>query len=327
MNPLHPTGGGRLRVAVREIPCESCHSLFGQTAHEKARKINVCPECARTHRSMRVNKPRKQKDIVRTNHILGLEVVLPKTRKPHLCRHRNEWYMKVRTRKRNTDEKLQYDRIWLGVFADADTEKVQSAFTAAFARLQGEGASDKPREHIKAHRKLVANKKHQHNSWEQGAKFRGIGITRVIVKKVMYTVHLPDPLMDGKVRYIGRFETKPEARKARKEAYKEMVAEYRPCAVCGKLPMNRRGMLTHISNSCDNVVQFPAGVRPLLQTKMWNLLYSQGTNPPGKLTCRDLAEKGFMFKHYKGKNYYVRNDVEKDFSLAGKYTDEEAVFE
>lgn len=316
MNENLQRGRTSKRIAVREIPCDACGNMFGQTAFEKSRNRKVCPACNVVHRAAR--NPLKK--IKKTGPRTFLEIVLPRALNPRFDKRKGEWYMKVRVRKRGSDEPYLRDKIYLGVKgANANSDQVNAAFTATYARMEMNGASRFTAEAIKKKRKRIKTIVGDRKSWRQG-KDRDLGVTRHVIQKVVFAVHLPDPKEDGKKHYFGRFENRAEARKARDAEYRKLKHEHVPCAVCGRMPAVRRGIVTHFAVDCPNQVQMPQGVRPLLQAKLWNLVFSTGeVKGAGKLTQEDLYYMGYMYKSAKGFRYYARNNVEFDFSLAKNY--------
>ncbi len=303
------------RKVVRDIPCDTCGRTFGQTGFEFSRKLSVCPQCKKTHIQARnPNKPIKKRGPRNP-----LEVVLPQTLKAVLDPHKQEWYMKVRVRKKGTTEDLKYDKVFLGLGADAPPEQVERVFKSAYARMELNGASKYPAEMVKKKRKRIRTIRNDLRSWRQGLD-RDLGVLKLTIKKVIYKVHLPDPKVDGVKHYVGRFDTRKEAREARNAKYRELRKEIVPCAVCGMMPNPRAGQITHFSATCPNRVQLPQGVRALFQVKLWNLVFSEGKVPDaGKLTHEDLYYMGFMKKSPKGFRYYGRTEVEFNFSLAKNF--------
>ena len=248
-----------------------------------------------------------------------MEVVLPRTPTPHYCKKIDQWYMKVRVRARNSDEPLRGDRVLLNLGAEATPAQVNAAFKAAYARMQLQGVSKDSSEKIRKKRKRIEGIIGVIKSWKFG-RDRDLGIHRAVIERVVFKVHLPDPKIDRKKHYLGRYYTRAEARKVRDAAYKQFQEELVPCAVCGVMPTKRRGIVTHFSVSCPNKVQLPSGVRPLLQAKLWNVVYSEGKVPNvGKLTPEDLYCAGYMYKARAGIRCYAREDVAFDFSLAKNY--------
>ena len=309
---------GKPRIPVQEIPCADCGGIFGRTAFEMRRNRRSCPECHSKHNSAQTKTPKKRPP--RSLY----EIVLPKTKTPHWDKQRGEWYMRVRTRKRNSGEELVMEKVWLGV-TDPDGDPL-TAFTAAYARLQMKGASCNPVEAILKKAKKIGSIRRDAWDWGQG-RDKNLGIERTVVKKICYKVYLPDPVIDKKRHYVGRFETRAEARAARDKKYKELQSILQPCALCGMLPSIRRGHLTHFSTDCTNDVQMPMGVRGLLQAKLWNLVFRHGKTPAGKLTKEDLCDMGYFYKPVKGFRYYARDNVSLDFSLAANYRKTPAVKE
>lgn len=305
----------RPRIPIREIPCSHCGTVFGQTQYEKERNTTSCPPCR-----MLVDRSRERghvpKDPKNTHF---LEIVLPKTMTPHFDKVRQDWYMKVRTRRRRSGEPLVVDRVHLGVGKDADPETVQAAFNAAWARMEMSGMSKYPAETLKKKWTKVKRSRADDRSWKQG-KDRDLGVSRHIVKSVVFKAYLYDPLVDGKKHYVGKFNTRVEARRARDAKYKELQRQIVPCACCGALPVWKNSHISHFSSTCPNRVQMPIGVRPLYQAKLWNLRYSTGEiKDAGKLSLVDLYCAGFFYKPVRGINYKARTVVEFDFSLAKNY--------
>lgn len=310
-----PEGTLKPRIVIRDIPCSCCGRLYGQTAYEIRRSITTGPQCKRAYTESR--NPRKV--IKRTGQKKRLEVVLPQTLTPCYDKKLDQWYMKVRVRKKNSDEPLVKDRLLLGIGANATFDQVNVAFKATYARMQLQGSSKDPIEVVKRKRKRINNIVTGVKSWERG-RDKDLGISRGVIEKVIYKVHLPDPKIDGKKHYLGRYSTRAEARKVRNEAYKKFQENLMPCAVCGVMPSKRRGIVTHFAANCPNKVQLPTGVRPLLQAKLWNIVYSEGNVPDvGKLTQEDLYCAGYMHKAARGFRYFAREDVGFNFSLAKNY--------
>jgi hypothetical protein len=315
----NPNITGRVRHAVREIPCTTCGQSFGQTAHELKRNIQTCGPCQLERR--KVFNPRKTR--IRKSHI---EILLPKAGKPFFVQSKGEWAMRVRVRKSRSKEEFKQDHIYLGCGPAADPETVSAAYTAAYARLEMQGHSTKPRKKSKKER----TKQCDARSWKQGLD-RNLGILKVVVKSLFYSCHLPDPYVDGKRHYVGRFKTMKEARKARFKMYNDLCHQYVPCAVCKRTPVYDKGMLTHIAHDCPNVIQLPQGMKPLYQAKLWNLVYSKGEGEPaGKLSLEDMYHMGYFRKMPKGECYKARQNVEFRLSLAKQFVvprDDEAMFE
>ena len=319
-----------IRVPIREIPCSQCGTPFGQTQYEKDRKMERCPSCKKLYRAI---KNPKQPATKMPKRGRVFEIVLPRSRTPHFDQKKNEWYMKVRTRKRGSNEKLEYDRIYLKVDGSATPGQVEEAFTRRYVSLQMDGYSHKPIEAIKKHRKRIKNIRKDWWSMTAG-RDRDMGLTKMRVTRIMYRVRLPDPLVDKKQVFVGRYYTRTEAREAREKAYDELKTRLVPCKVCGRMPVWLKGRLTHISSECENQVQMPIQIRQLFQSKLWNLIYSSGEKKNvGKLTKQDLCEEGFMFREVGSHRFYARTDVACDFSLAKRYArklddeEEECTFE
>lgn len=307
-SPFKNPGRGRPRETVREIPCQSCQKMFGQTQHEMDRKVHICPECASKERKLR--KPKRLSDqVFRANH--RLEVVLLAGAK--LDRKRDEWYVGARVRRRHSDEEFKPDKIYLGLPGDAPRDQVERAYTSTCARLQLEGARTKSG--VKAIKAKRGTEKHW-TPWNKGKMCRDVGVSRV--KVVRFRVRLPDPLKDGETRLIGTFDSLSEARKRRNAAYFELAEELLPCACCGVKPTWRGGMLAHVSSLCRNDLRFPQGITRLIQAKLWNQVFASGTKQgTGKITKEWLAERGYLF--FNGKNYLRRADVELHLSAASQY--------
>lgn len=317
-------GPGRPRVAVREIPCSECGTPFGQTASEMRKSETRCPACDKAYRLSRKRATSSKHPSRGT-----LEIVLPGRRNGFLDPKKGEWYMRVRVRKRNSDEPLKKDRIYLGLTADATPEQVAAAVTSTCARLEMSiGASSRTREQrIKARKRkhsIVGNIL----KWDRG-RDKNHGIQKRTVSRVVYKVVLPDPLVDGRTRRFGSYPTWSEARAVRTARYKELEQEIVPCAVCGIRPVFKKAMLTHFTGGCANRVQFPSAMRKLYQTKLWNLVFSEGKYPNAeKMLPDDLHAMGYMKKGPSGR-CYGRSDVEFDLSLAKNYavSEEEIGFE
>lgn len=305
---------GRPRIPIREIPCKECGNVFGQTANEKRKMHSTCPACTSITRKPTPDKPGRPKNY--------LEVVLPKSMTPHLDKKRGEWYMRVRVRKSRSGEPFKFDRVYLGVGADADKETVGAAFSASYARQEMAGALRCTPEQTKKKQKRIYSIRHDIADWKQG-RDKDLGLKRIIVRKAVYTVHLPDPMIDGKKHYLGQFPTRTEARIKRDEFYREIKHKHVPCAVCGRLPAAKQGFLSHLTADCPNRVRIPQHIRPLFQAKLWNLRFSTGEDQnTERLTHEDLYYMGYMYKAARGFRYFTRNDVEYDFSLAAKYAKE-----
>lgn len=317
----------RPTIIVREIPCSSCGKTFGQTAAQKATKITSCWPCRKAYIESR--NPLK-KPAAKRREKSHLEVVLPHRLTPHFDKKKGDWYMHVRVRKSRSGEPLVKDRIYLGVGTDATPGQVNAAYTATYARLELTGASKLPVEKIRKKQNRVYEIRRSARSLKSG-RDRDLGVVRVKVTMVMYKVYLPDPKVDGKRLCFGRFSTRQEAREVRTANYKILQTQFVPCAVCGRMPVKLNKHLTHFSSDCPNKVQLPAGVRPLFQTKLWNLVFSEGQmKNAGKLTHEELCNMGFMHRPVKSKRYLARKEVEFDFSLAKNYArqpDEEVGFE
>lgn len=310
-----PAGPGRKRVPVRQIPCSECGAVFGQTANELERGDTQCPPCDRVHRESRNARRKKTKPAQRGT----LEIVLPGIRNGFYDPKKEDWYMRVRVRKRKSDEPLKADRIYFNLGKHVTPEQVGAAVTATCARLEMSiGAVSVPQE-IRAKRwekKKVIIKRAR--SWSQG-RDKDHGIEKRTVKRVIYKVALPDPLVDKKRRLFGSYDTRAEARVVRRQHYLELEKQLVPCAVCGKMPHFKGALLTHFTGECQNRVQFPKCMRKLFQTKLWNLVLSEGKYPNAeKLTGDDLYAMGYMKMGPKG-NCFGRVDVEYDFTLAKTY--------
>lgn len=312
---------GRPRVAIRDIQCTACTETFGQTAFEIKIKRTVCPACRKAHaKTWNKSKPLKlrgQRNV--------LEVVLPKVKKPFWDAKKAEWAMRVRVRKRSAGGPFEQDRVYLGVGKEATPEQVQEVFNATYARMELNGASRITAEAKKKKRKRIKNIVHDKNSWKRG-RDKDLGVRMVRIVRTAYRVTLPDPrTIKGKIA-VGAFPSREEARKARDEKYKELRNDLIPCAVCGLMPETRVGRLTHFSAKCRNQVQFPQSVRPLLQTKLWNMVFASGdVMNAGRLTPEDLWRMGYLFKGKGGKRFYARDDVSFDFTLAKNYEVKPAV--
>lgn len=293
------------RIPVRHIPCAQCGTEFGQTAYELRVKTNNCPACMAAFRKSRnLKAPRKTFEVTR-----HLEILLPKRPFAYYWKKKGQYYLRVEVRKKGSNEEFKYDRIWLGVGKEVEKPKVQAALLAAYARLQMQGvktrgAEGKPKPLIQLRR----------------AHDRNMGIRTLWVRKKIYKVYLPNPLVDKERIFVGKYSSLLEAREARGNKYREIKYTHIPCAVCGMMPQVNSGALTHFSSACPNRVQMPDGVRPLLQSKLWNLIYSTGEQKNvGKLVSEQLAQAGFLWKSVRQGKYIARTDVEWDFSLAKSY--------
>lgn len=311
---------GRPRKNIREHQCDTCDKVFWQAQWEIDREVNTCQDCRKAIRKARPPDPKMLAD----RHI---EILLPKTRKPRFSKARNEWVMLVKTRKSRSNEPFWRDYISLGFQQDTDMETVQAAYDAAYARLELKGYSSKTR-----HRKTKdKEKRKRRESWSQGVH-KNLGIARVEVPVTWYTCYLPDPFHIKKRIYVGRFRTKGEARKARLAKYREICRQHLPCAVCKRLPEIRGGKIFHIADDCPNHVQFMGPIKPLYQAKLWNMVFSTGENPPGRITSEDLYYMGYFYKKALGeKPYFGRHDVEFNLDLAKQHEkprpDEDVMFE
>jgi hypothetical protein len=294
------------KTVIREIQCESCGKPHGQSAFEIKRNIKYCHTCRVAMRKS--SNPLKL--VPKKHHI---EIVLPGTYNPVWSQSRGEWAMKVKTRKSRSDEPYALDHVYLGLGKDADPEAIKAAYTAAYARLEMKGAATTTQKRIKAAHNKSRN---ENESWDQGWD-KNLGIERTIVQEVYFKVHLPDPYEDGKRHYVGRFKLRKIARKERKKAYDELIKlPPVPCAVCGLLPMWRKGHLTHFTADCPNQIQMPPQVKPLFQLKLWNLRYYTGEDRPGKLTRKDFWYEGYLRRTLKGEYFLPRPDVEFNLSRA-----------
>lgn len=251
-----------------------------------------------------------------------LEIVLPKKPDARLDKKRGEYYLRVRTRKRNSKEDLAADRVWLGVQKGATPDEISAALTSSVASLQMKGATHRRRETIvRKQKKRLSILRSTKNSWTDG-RDKDLGIARTVVKRVIFKVHLPDPLNDGKKIPLGSFSTRKEAREVRNRKYRELREQVLPCALCGVPAANHAGRLTHFSGQCPNQISLPRCIRPLYQVILWNNVFSKGGGPWGKLTGEDLCYMGMTYLGPRGKNYYGRTEVEFDTRLAKNYVKE-----
>lgn len=305
---------GRPRIPLREIPCSECGTPYGQTAAEMRKSLTRCPACKKAVRITQNKLKKAPKPSIRGT----LEIVLPGRRNGFFDSQKGDWYIRVRVRKRHTDEELKKDRIYLLVGASATPEQVSAAVTATCARLELNGSSSMSKEQRAAAWKRRKSVHAAARKWDRGRN-KDLGILKRTVSRVIYKVVLPDPLADGKTRRFGSYQTRDEARKVRNAHYKQLETELLPCAFCGIKPTFRNSMLTHFSGACENRVQIPSAMRKLFQTKLWNLVFSEGKCPnAGKLTPDELHAMGYMKKGDSGR-CYGRADVEWDFSLAKNY--------
>jgi len=308
------------------VVCVCCGDVYFRSPISKNPKR--CLPCNKAWLALNPPKRRKPMKPVMRGH---LETVLPVAGKPHFDKKKGDWYMAVKVRKRGSDEPLVKDRIYLRIGAEATPEQAREAFTTTYARMELGGASSRP---VEVRKKLARKKKVKRDdarSWRKG-RDKNLGIMKIRVSRVMFRSHLPDPKVDKKKIYVGRYETLEEARAARKVKYKELQWQFVPCAVCGELPMVSNMRVMHISRLCRNRVQLPYGVRPLYQTKLWNLIFSKGTvSHAGRIGGEDLHRMGYLFLNKMTGNYGPRADVEFDFSLAAGYalktTEEDPCFE
>lgn len=308
------TGPGRPRIAIREISCSECGNPYGQTAAEIRKKLTRCPSCEKVVNLTKNKLKKAPKPGIRGT----LEIVLPGRRNGFYDSQKGDWYIRVRVRKRNSDEELKKDRIYLSVGATATPEQVSAAVTATCARLEMSGMSSMSKEQRAAAWKRRKSVHATARKWNRG-RDKDLGILKRTVSRVIYKVVLPDPLVDGNTRRFGSYPTRDEARKVRNEHYKQLENELVPCALCGVKPTFRNSMLTHFSGACKNRVQIPSAMRKLFQAKLWNLVFSEGKwVNAGKLTGDELYAAGYMKRGTSGR-CYGRSDVEWDFSLAKNY--------
>lgn len=301
-------------IHTERVPatCKLCSKVFMKV---KKRKCALrCPDCEKVFQSLKPSKPLGRLPNPGKRHI---ETVLPKGSRSHFDKVRGDWYMPVRTRKRRSGDKFDKDRIYLHVGADATPEQVSAAFTAAYARLELQGCSTKPETGKEAaKRKLLRNDK---KCWMHGDD-RNLGISKLRVSRVMFAVHLYDPKIEGKKICVGRYPTVMEARKARKKKYEEIQWQLVPCKLCGELPIISNFRIAHIHPNCPNRVQFPTGVRPLYQTKLWNCQFSSGKRTyAGRLSREDLHQMGFLSLNKLTGEYRAIPKVEHDTRLCSQH--------
>ena len=244
------------------------------------------------------------------------DIVLPKQFRPFWDKKKSEWTMRVRLRGK-TEKKYTLQRIYLGLGADASMEQIRAAYDEAKVRLTELGAGTKT--YIQKKRKIDKGR-YKTKFGRESSRDRNYGIKKIRPTVVKFLAHIPDPLVDGKkIACGGRFETLKEAREARNAKYREVRFTRVVCAICGAEPKIRPpDMLTHMEENCPNKVQLPSGVRPLLQSKLWNLIFSKGGGA-GRLTKEDLHNMGFFYRPPLGGRLFPRLDVEFDFSLAKNY--------
>lgn len=309
MKPCHI----RTRVPVRTIPCDTCGKPFGQTAYEVERKLNTCVVCKREIRNTTppVKYGAKRK----------FDVVLPKRAgKAHYDRRRDEWCLRIQIRKKGSKDPWKWDRLLLGVKGeDADMTVVNAAYAATYARQQMLGAflSVEDADPVLAKRKYRKLRNSQKWAFSHD---KDLGITKARITVTMYKVYLPDPMVDGKKIYCGRYPTRKEAREARNIRYKEMKYTFKPCGCCGGQPTVSKGRVTHHVKDCPNKVQLPCGVRPLLQAKLWNLVFSSGqVKDAAKVTKDQLCRMGYLKVNANKTRYVSRSTVEFNFSKAKDY--------
>ncbi len=276
---------------IQRVPvvCANCNTVYFRPKDSHAAKR--CKPCAKVFRSLA--KPKEPRLAVPKpkNHI---ETVLPINGTAKWDKKKEDWYIPVRTRKRGSKEPLARDRIYLCCGADVTPEQVSELYVTTYARLEMNGAKSRPVEERKTLRRKAIEKKHYIKNWKSGED-KNLGILRVRVSHIAYTVHLADPKTDGKRIYVGRFRMIADAREARQKKYEELQWQFVPCKLCGELPTLSNRRVTHLSSRCPNRVQFPNGLRPLFQTKLWNGQFSTGKfSHVGRLSRDDLHQMGFL---------------------------------
>lgn len=270
-------GKGRPRNEVRDIPCDSCGEIFGQTQYEISINRKLCPPCVSSLRStwavgQRGKKPETPNPLnkIIEIHLRGTKLhQVPKKDKD------GDWYVPIKTRRKGSNEKLKSEKMYLGLREGATYEQVEAARKKLYTRLQLDGAIVDLTE-----KQLARRKPKNKDSMKQCiARKRRLDhlISPVRVTKQMQAVRIPDVTHPDKQIRVGRFRNIIEARKAMEEAIGEQIRRLFPCGCCGLLPVWRRGQLTHVNKDCRNATRFCGKIPKIMQAKLWNLEFAGGS--------------------------------------------------
>lgn len=299
---------------TQTIPCESCGSLFQQTAFRASRNMKLCSPCLK---SLRATYRKTDARVSAANPMnQAVEIHLRATKLFHVAKldkRKDEWYVLVKTRKKGSDEPLKNERIYLGVKGGASPKTVERERKRTYARLQLDGAI------LDLTPKQLARRKRPDLKWAAVQKKKRKQLETFVIprtiKTQVYDIFLPDPMHPSRQIKVGTTNTKREARPIRDKAMAEFLKRIAPCAHCGRKPTWNRGMLRHVSSKCPNVVTFDERVQRILQLKTWNLLLAAGDEHLGigRIGPVEFARLGLYKKTNTGMGFSLYIRAMKDF--------------